>query len=78
MNFAKFLKTPFSYLGNLTFRLLILNKFVPSINIVGMLYLMSRNVDFAFYDPKTLENILVLRNLIFFMIIKEQFLAKKN
>ena len=55
MNFAKILRTPFYrtlpfdcywHLENLTFKLLILNKFAHSINIVGTLYLMSRNIHF--------------------------------
>ena len=57
MNFAKFLKTFFCktppgdcfwHLENLTFKLLILNKFLHSISIVDTLYLMSWNVDFVF------------------------------
>ena len=55
------------YLGNLTLKRLILNKFVHSINIVGRLYLMSRNMDFIFVDPENLKNILVSWNLIFLM-----------
>ena len=52
--FCKYLKNifftgPFQ-LENLTFKLQILNKFVHSIIIVDTLYLMSRNVDFVFYD----------------------------
>ena len=39
----------------LIFRILILNKFVHLINIVDKLYLMGRNVDFTFDDPKKLE-----------------------
>ena len=42
---------------NVTFKRLILNKFFHSINIVDTLYLMGRNVDFAFYDPQNLKNI---------------------
>ena len=60
INFAKFLRTPilqkapgdcFRYFKNLTFKLLILNKFVHSINIVGTLYLISKNIGLGFYDP---------------------------
>ena len=54
MNFA-ILQTPFYrtapddgfwYLENLTFKLLILSKFIHSVYIVSTLYLMTRNVDF--------------------------------
>ena len=41
----------FWYLENLIFKLLIPNKFAPSINIVGKLYFMSKNVDFVPYNP---------------------------
>ena len=60
MSFAKFLITPFlqDNFGQLLLisrgrdiQLVILNKFFHSINIVGTLYLMSRNVNFVFYDP---------------------------
>ena len=56
MNFGKVSRTSFYrtppddcswyYLVNLTFKLLILSKFIHSINIVGMLNLMSKNLDF--------------------------------
>ena len=43
----------FWYSENLTFKLLILNRFVHSINIAVTLYMMRRNVDFAFMIHKT-------------------------
>ena len=57
MNFAKIqghlsYRTPpcdhFWYLENLASKVLILNRFVHSINNVGTLHLMSRNSDFIF------------------------------
>ena len=57
MGFVKFLGTLFlqktfgpllQMSRNLTLKLLILNKHFHSINIVGTLYLMSRNVGFVF------------------------------
>ena len=50
MGFVKFLGTLFlqKTFGPLTLKLLILNKHFHSINIVGTLYLMSRNVGFVF------------------------------
>ena len=49
----------FWYLESLTFKLLILNKFVHSIKIFSKQYLINRNVDFVFYYPCNLKNILV-------------------
>ena len=62
MSFAKFLRTHFLQdtfvrllLISISIKLLILTKFFHSINIVGTLHLISRNLDFVFYDPKKFE-----------------------
>ena len=56
----------FWYLENLTFKLLILNQFVHSINIVGTLYLTSRNVDSGppFYRWIIIRTIFSLKNVV--------------
>ena len=59
-NFANFKRTLilrdtsgdwFWYLEKLSFRILILSKFVHLINIVSMLHPISRKIDLVFYDP---------------------------
>ena len=58
----------FCYLENLIFKLLILNKFLYSLNIVGTLYLMSRNVDFLMIlKPEKQKPLFMFSRLAFYI-----------